>query len=283
MSNPFGHGALPSKRDKRDLIDKSLSLAFPYPNKYGTHIDFLNFQKRYQKKIGVCISCFAVTYVEWLYYQKTGKYTKLSVAFLYLVIKKLIDKNRIEGTSFRSSIDALMKYGVCTEKTFPTNYDLTHDQFISQTISQEAFTEALSYRIGGYFSVPVEQSLMAGTLFKYGLIGSRFSVSEKWWIPSWLPKDIFPLLSGKEISGHAVVHYSYDITDRPRFDFMNWWSSAWGNNGTGWSNFDDYAPTEAWVLTLESQSHLIIDNTPLIDNSFIGKIMKILRDLKIIY
>lgn len=276
---PFGHGAIPSKKDKRDIKDTSLSLASPYPQTYSTDISPLNFTERYQKKIGVCVACAITTYVEWLYYKKTGTYTKLSVAFLYIVIKKLIDKNLIEGTSLRAGINAAMKYGICKESTFSTNYDLTNEQMLALAIPQNAFTEALDYTIGGYFSVPIEQSLMAGTMFKYGLILSRFSVSDKWYSPSWLPKDIFPLLGGKEVSGHALDHFSYDLITKPRFDFMNWWSINWGNHGTGYSNVDDYAPTECWVLTLESQAHTLIDNTPLIQDSVWRKLMVFLRSI----
>jgi hypothetical protein len=199
-------------------------------------------------------------------------------------MKRYIDGNLSEGSSLRSGIALAMKYGICKESTMPTNYNLPYYEFVTQQIPEGAFTEALNYRIGGYFSVPVEQSLLAGTLYKYNLILARYEVGERWYTPSWLPKDIFPLVPSKVIgAGHAVCLHSYDVKDRPRFDFLNWWSGNWGNKGTGWSNIDTYAPTEAFVLTLESQAHLLVDNTPLIDNSFISKIMKLLRALKITY
>lgn len=276
-------GASPSKADKRDLKDYGVQ-AMPFPISSSINPDVLNIDERYQRKIGVCVACAVTTYVEYLYYVKTGTYTKLSVAFCYQVIKKFVDKNTTEGSSLRSGITVAMKYGICKESTMLTNYNLTHEQFLAQQIPEGAFTEALNYRIGGYFAVPIEQSLLAGTLYKYNLILTRYEVGNKWYSPSWLPKDIFPLVSSNPVaSGHAVVQHAYNLKDKPRFDFLNWWSGNWGNRGTGWSYIDDYAPTEAFVLTLESQAHLLVDNSPLIDESFISKIMKILRALKITY
>jgi len=273
-------GAHPSKEDRRNIKDPHLALGVPYPSIYETDISGMTglLKLRYQKLLGVCVACAITTYVEYLYWKKTGKYTRLSVAFLYLVTKKLIDGNTEEGTSLHSGIKAAMKYGICTESTFPTNYDLIHTQFIRQPIPPEAYTEAINYTIGGYVSVPIDRSLFAAAIFKYGMLLTRMEVGSTWFTPSWLPKDIFPLKKPTVvISGHGIDHHEYDLTkEKSKFGFLNWWSVGWGNKGTGEHLMEDYEPTEAWALTLDSVMQYQ-DNSPVISGSIWKRLFDIFR------
>jgi len=259
MQKTFKAGALPSARDIRDIKDPTLSLASPYPESHETEFpgftgeDRQALYDRYQRNVGVCVACAVATYVEYLYWLKTGKYERLSVAFLYIAIKRLVDGNPYEGTSLRSGIRAAMKYGVCRESTFPTDYSLSHAEFLSQWVPDAAWTEALDFTIGGYVSVPVDRSLMAAAIHKYGLLLTRMEVGDSWWSPSWLPKDIFPLRKSKSVvSGHAVDHHRYALSDGTELGFLNWWSGRWGRRGHGEHVLEDYAPTECWALTLDS-------------------------------
>lgn len=282
----FNTGANRSIKDVRDIKDKSAAQAYPYPAFHETDIDGLNIKgtdERYQKLLGVCVACSVTTYVEWLYWKKTGVYTKLSVAFLYLVIKNFIDKDKVEGTSARSAIRAAMKYGICTEATFPTDYSMDHASFIAQAIPAAAWNEAINYTIGGYISVPVERSIMAAHLHKYGMLVSRYECGYTWWVPSWLPKDIFPLKKPLIVaSGHLITHFSYNLNEKARFDFLNWWSKGWGNLGTGYSEVEDYAPTECWVLTLDSVMALKEDASPAILETIWRKLLSVFRKADVI-
>ncbi len=280
-SKVVGLGAHPSKKDKRDIKDKKLALATPYPIAHRTDVSGMKnlLKERYQKLLGLCVACAITSYVEFLYWKKTGLYTKLSVAFCYNVIKRLIDKDTKEGTSLRSGLKAVYKYGICKEITMPTNYDLTHAQFINQNIPQEAWTEALNYTIGGYVSVPIERSLISAAIFKYGLTISRMECGSTWWIPSWLPKDIFPLKKPKQIvSGHAIDHDEYDLTlkDECPMGFLNWWSESWGNKGRGKHIYENYKPTEVWTMTLDSVQHMA-DSDTIISDSVWRKVLDIFR------
>lgn len=285
MNVKLGTGAYRSKKDKRDIKDPHLSLATPYSLSYAT--DFPGFtgsdisllDSRYQKKLGVCVAAAIVTIVEYLHWKKTGIYTKLSVAFLYQVIKKYIDGNRTEGTSPRSGLKAAVKYGICKEETMPTDYDLSHDQFIDQKIPDNAWTEALEYAPGGYLSIPVERSLLAAAISKYGMVLARYECGDTWWIPSWFPKDIFPLKKPSVVvSGHLVANHSYDFLKdiKAWFSFLNWWSGAWGNRGRGEHFLDDYAPTEVWAITLESTMPYK-ESTPSVPDSIWRSLLEILR------
>lgn len=284
MEKPFKTGAFKSKKDKRDIKDPHLALATPYPDEFTT--DFPGFtgfdasllDARYQRQIGACVLCTIATHVEYLYWKKTGIYKKLSVAFLTCIVKRFIDQNSDEGTAIRSALKAVMKYGICTEDTMPTNYSLTWEEFINQPIPEKAWTEALDYTIGGYIYVPVDRSLIAAAIYKYGLVAVRMECGDTWWIPSWNPKDIFPLRKPKTIvSGHAVSEYRYMLADKTNLKFLNWWSKRWGENGRGEHVLEDYEPTEAWVLTLDSVMHLQSDLT--VSVSLIKKIMNFLRSI----
>lgn len=246
-------GAQKSKKDRRDHRDKNLALSPVYPQKYD--VDMKNIAPFYQGKIGVCTAAALVcAIIEQLYREKNKKHIRLSVAFLYIVTKKIIDKNNSEGSSLRSALKAAYKFGVCTEETFPTDVELSHAEFLAQTIPEKAWTEALNYTIGGYISVPLDESLMAAHMYKYGPLYARFEVSHTWFTPSWLEKDISPLISGKPIlSGHAVALVGYDLSiDKKGMWLRNSWGPTWFRNGDGFFNYRDYKPTEVWAVSLDS-------------------------------
>lgn len=273
---PIAFGAHKSKRDARDHKDSTLVKAFPYPQKH--EVDMSAIRSFYQGQIGICTgAALVVSIIEYLYWLKTGKYVKLSVAFLYIVTKLKVDVNFVEGSSLRSALKAAYKYGVCTESTFPTNIDISHGEFLAQTIPKQAWNEALNYTIGGYVSIPVDQSLIAAAVWKYGPLYARFEVSDKWFKPSWFEKDISPLVSGKPVlSGHAVAITAYDLSNAKNPMWLkNSWGPEWFRNGSGLFNFSDYKPTEVWAVTLDSTMHMS-ENPP---SAFLGDIGKRLLDV----
>ena len=277
----IGLGAHASKKDKRDKRDKELALAYPYPSTYDP--DMGSIKVFYQGKIGICTAAALCSIIEWLYWKKTGKFVKLSAGFLYFVTKICVDQNMTEGSSLRSALKAALKYGVCTEDRFPTNINLSHSAFLLQDVPKAAFDEALGYRIGGYISIPVEESMLAAAIFKYGPLYTRFEVSNKWYTPSWLEKDLSPLRDGFPIdSGHAVALKSYNLSeDTKPFWIRNSWGTEWFRKGDGMFNFRDYKPTEVWAVTLDSVVDL--PTQPTVLDSFGKKILSILRKLGVIY
>lgn len=276
-------GAKPSKKDKRDIRDPKLALAYPYPEKYS--VDMSKIDVFYQSKIGICTgAALVVAIMEYLYLQKTGKYVKLSVAFLYIVTKLYIEKNFNEGAALRSALKAAFKYGVCKESVFPTNVEVTHAQFLSQTISAKAWTDALNYTIGGYVAIPVEESLIAAAMYKYGPLYARMDVGPEWYTPSWNEKDISPLKKPRVIiSGHAVALTSYDLSieEKPIW-LRNSWSDRWFKKGNGMFNFRDYKPTEVWAVTLDSVMHLQ-EPGRIVSDSVWRRLLDIFRSIKQIH
>src|SRR5260221_8133429 len=209
----FSHGALKSSIDDRDKKDPHLTYAFPFPTVYNTDLSILVPNNiKYQRQIGACTASLAY-YIEYLYWKKTGTYIKLSMAFLYLITKKYIDGNIIEGSAPRSALKAAQKYGICTEATFSSDFDQPYETFIKQEIPQKALDEALNYRIGQYTSIPIEPSLLAGAIYKYGLLYARMEIGDSYWKPTWLEKDIDPIKRPNPIvAGHAIHLIGSDDT-----------------------------------------------------------------------
>lgn len=263
---PFGAGAHESAQDDRDqkYLDKELSFAFPFPTTYDTQFPG---KVKYQKKVGACTGSL-VYYVEYLYWKKTGVWTELSMAFLYKVTKKYVDQNGQEGSSLRSALKAAQKYGVATEATFPSNFDQSHSGLLDQPIPQTAMEEALSFKIGRYGPVPVEPNLIAGAIYKHGMLYARVGIDYHWWTPSWLTKDIDPLeRPSLQYSGHAIHLTGYDDQGADtRLRLLNTWSELWNVLGFGTFFYEKYAPhlTECWYATLDPVAPAGSDNSPAI-------------------
>lgn len=280
--SPFGQGAHPSPEDKRDHdhADKELALGFPFPEEYETDLGFmLPGQVKDQQKIGICTS--SLTYLlEYLYWQKYGVYTKLSMAFLYLVTKRLVDANDYEGTSLRSALKAAQKYGVATEKTFPSNNGLSYSDFMKQQISPAAMEEALLWKLGEYKPVPVEPNLIRAAVWKYGLVYARVGIDSQWWRPSWAPKDIDPLRKPKgEYTGHAVHFIGFKDGEKTSLRVLNEWGREWNDDGQGTIVYEDYLPhvTECWVATLDPVGPKTPDTSPAITTEAVRLVMMVLK------
>ena len=285
---PFGTGAFESPQDFRDQLycDKELTYAFPFPTQFQTDLSiFVPDNLKNQLSLGVCTASLAY-YIEYLYWKKTGTYVKLSMAFLYLITKKYIDGNITEGSSPRSALKAAQIYGICTEATFPSNFAQTYDNFIAQQIPQAAMDEALNYRIGQYTPIPIEPSLIAGAVYKYGLLYGRIEIDSHWWRPSYLPKDIDPLQPpAGPFTGHMIHIFGYDDTQTKTKDFLlNTWGQGWDNNGTGSIIYEDYIThlTELWAVTLDPVPPAQVDVSPWIANSVWRGLLSIFRKIGLI-
>lgn len=253
LEKQIGFGAFPSPKDYRDHQDPELVQGLPYPAEF--HTDVTPLVVTNQKKLGICTSNLAY-YAEWLYFKKTGVYTRLSRRFLYSVTKNLIDQNAMEGSSLRSALKAAYNYGICKEETFPSDTEgFTHDQYIDiNAIPPAAWAEAKNFKVGGYISIPTtKEGLMQG-LYKYGLLYSMMQVGKEWWTDingnvTWDRTKIDPLRPPVNVvSGHAVVHTAYDPVS---LELRNSWSTSWDCDGNGHHEHNRYLPRESWAVTLD--------------------------------
>lgn len=245
-------GAQPSKFDYRDR--KDATLAGVRPASFKTDLGPVEIFD--QEKIGICTSSI-VTYVEWLYWKKTGVYTKLSRRFVYTVGKNLIDQDTLEGSSLRTMLKVVYNYGVPPETAFPSAVNgMSHAMYMDiNAVPAAAWKEALKYRIGSYVAIPTDKESFLNGLYKYGLLYTRMELGKEWWTApdgtvTWDPAKIMPLLKPTNvISGHAINHYGYENSIFT--DLRNDWGPEWGNLGDGFHLYDNYPVTEAWAVTLD--------------------------------
>jgi hypothetical protein len=278
--HPFGNGANPSKLDVRDHKDDQ-ALVAPYPTSHTTQLSPLVVRMQY--KIGKCVAESVTKQLEYLYYKKTGEYVQLSDDFLYFITKKFIDGNSDEGTSMRSVLKAVQKYGTCKKSTFSVEVgdSMSYADYWSHstTLTQAMYDEALNYKGGQYLAIPLDEEMIKAAIYAYDMLVARFEVGKEWWTPSWNAKDILPLKPPVDvISGHANILYAYDDT---LIYNGNSWSDLWALQGNGNFNFKTYAPhlTEVWALTL---SPVVVDNSPVLSADVVSKFVRLLRWLKLI-
>ena len=251
-------GAKPSKKDRRDIPARKVlvkSSGFR-PAKYK--IDYSSHIHLYQKKLGVCTAAALVQLIE----KKRGDGVKLSVRFLYNVGKHFIDMNLDEGSSLRTMLKAAYKYGVATEASVPSDFSLSHAEFVSKIdFPASIWEEALQYRIPGYARVNLElDNLQDVILSENAGIYSRVEVGKEWYtdkngIPTWSSVALLPLRTPKRVeSGHAigVVGFDSSVVGKDLIEFRNTWSDRWADNGDGRFYYKEYHPkyfTECWVIT----------------------------------
>lgn len=246
-------GAQQSKPDYRDHVDVVLAGAPPptYQTTYSPPVADFN-----QEKIGICTSAL-VSIIEYVYYVKTGTYTKLSRRFLYAVGKNLIDGNTFEGSSPRTMLKAAYNYGACPDSLYPSAVNgMSHADYVDLSkIPATAWAEAKKFKIGGYVSVGTDPDALRAALYKYGFLYTRMELGKEWWTASngtitWDKQFINPLRPpALVVSGHAVIPFGYTET---HIKLLNDWSLAWCDNDTALFNPITYPVTEAWAITTEN-------------------------------
>ena len=247
--------ASPSPYDSRDLKINEDSLFVDIPDEYEEPTDYID--RVHQKKIGCCTMASLTKLLEELEYKKTGIYTPLSVRFSYTVLKRYIDLNVLEGSSMRNALKAMQKIGTVPESMYPSDFSLTHDEFIAGEISDELLREAKNHRIGAYFQGINDKSLIPRYIKKYGMIYARFECGLSWYSDidgnvTWIPDLIMPLRQPNPVvSGHAVLLKKYNLNDRWQTWVFNSWGRAWGKGGDAFYYPDDFGPTEVWIVTLD--------------------------------
>jgi C1A family cysteine protease len=276
-------GAFSSPVDNRDYVFSDNEVA-PNLDKVF-EFDLSPTPVRMQFKIGTCTAEAIARMAEKLHYERTGVYVKLSTAFLYLVTKQIIEKNIYEGAYPRNALKAAQKYGICPESDFPTNYNMTHAEFVAQQIPEKAWKSAEQYKIGKYYWVTKDSLLIRAALKKYGALYARFAIGKEWWTAkdgrsTWAEDLIDPLRAPEVVeSGHMVLINGYDANDGLKGKLANSWSEKWNKRGYGTFLFEEWDKylTELWAITLEPVD--TVDNSPVISDSVVLAFMALLRKL----
>jgi len=206
-----------------------------------------------QGQIGSCTAQAGVGMVE--YYEKRafGKHIDASRLFLYKATRNLSQLHGDSGASIRSTMGALVLFGVPPEKYWPyTDKDPDFDKEPSAFF----YSFAENYKSIKYFrhDTPglseeavlesVKKTLVAGipTMFGFTVYDSINQADSTGKIP-------FPCNTERVLGGHAVVAVGYDdklkikntgcdVSAKGAMLIRNSWGEEWGDGGYGWLPYE---------------------------------------------
>lgn len=206
-----------------------------------------------QGDLGSCTANAGVGMVE--YYEKRafGKHIEASRLFLYKATRNLAEIRGDGGAFIRSTMGALVLFGVPPEKYWPYTDRTTE---FDKEPSAFCYSFAENYKSIKYFRHDppqlsgemvldsVKKSLVAGvpSMFGFTVYNSIEQAAETGEIP-------FPCDEERVLGGHAIVAVGYDdnksIKNRDcdmgtpgALLIRNSWGSDWGDKGYGWLPYD---------------------------------------------
>lgn len=252
----FSLGAEQSPYDPR-TVQHEMTLASPLTIG-GVKYNLSDIQD--QSKVGIC-TAISLT-------QNASKYfgIKFSADFQYLLQKKYIDGNWIEGSSIFSSLKVGKNFGFLPAEqfTFITEADrnLSYPQYVAKLqaipdIEIAKLLSKVSHRLTGYAQITVNDPQLIAKAINDSKVGilCRYTVGSEWWTdkngkPSWKTADINPIRPPKNaISGHAIGASYFNFTVIHDIYHPNTWGTDWNDENGGNCNidWDAYKMTEAWI------------------------------------
>jgi C1A family cysteine protease len=206
-----------------------------------------------QGRLGSCTAHAGVGIVE--YYEKRafGKHIDASRLFLYKATRNLSELQGDTGAFIRSTMGALVLFGVPPEKYWPYS---DNDPDFDQEPTAFCYSFAENYKSIRYFrhDMPgiseqavlesVRKSLAAGipSMFGFTVYNSIDQAGSAGKIP-------FPCKNERVLGGHAVVAVGYDdkleiknadcdSSTKGAILIRNSWSEGWGDGGYGWLPYE---------------------------------------------
>lgn len=225
-------GAIPNKKDLRDINIAQVQAPVEVPNEYFTDISFIPVLN--QKNLGACVGhAHAIIHI-YNEYKENGKIPDLSPRYIYALSKK-IDGYAGEGTFPRVSAKIECDKGCATEVTVPNSTDLPHDKYITVTEDDKVIADAKPYKMKGYAAVTNSANSLKQAIINNGVVAITISVGG----------FESPIKKGS-IGLHRVVAYGYE---GDRFYFRNSWGEQWGDTGNGYFDFADQDLVDIMVFT----------------------------------
>ncbi len=195
-----------------------------------------------QENLGSCTANAGVGLLE--YYQKRayGKYLNGSRLFLYKTTRKLLGWTGDTGAYLRSTMKAMVLFGIPEEKYWPYNVPDYEDEPTSFVYSlANNYKSVKYYRLDpsgtstGNVLITIKDYLVAGlpSMFGFSVYSSIPGVGDG-------TGDIpFPVQGDTLLGGHAIVTVGYDDekkigNQKGALLIRNSWGTNWGENGYGW-------------------------------------------------
>lgn len=212
---------------------------------------------RDQSKVGICTS-IALTQ------QATRHFgIEMSPEWLYLLQSTIYD-DWDEGSSIFHALKAATTYGFLPASEMDKwvkakDRDLTYARYTKklQAIPAKEIERlkeiAANYKLSGYYSVPFNWDVVKHAIAesKFGVL-ARFELGSEWYTAlngktSWKKEDLEPLRRPTPAtlqSGHAVT---ISNADGGSWRIANSWGVEWCDEGTAYSRWESYPPTECWL------------------------------------
>ena len=157
-----------------------------------------------------------------------------SVEYLWKKIKITDGYPPEDGTDMLSIFGTLKNVGICSNDLLPTNSALDLASFTDPSMITPAMdADAANHKIATYATQfnPSMDDIRAA-IYAHECVVILMQIGSEFWTPSWNAADILPLRPPQSpVGGHFVLGYGYDQSN---IYFLNEWSSAWGNKGTGY-------------------------------------------------
>ena len=181
-----------------------------------------------QGNLGSCTANAGAGDVEFIELHQSKSYVAASRLFLYYVTRHLIENTSGDvGAEIRDVIKALVKYGVCTEKTWA---------YIESKLDTKpptaAFTEATAYETLTYAApqnlTDIQTALNGSLIVQFGF--TVFDSFENIGSDGIMP---MPDMDNESVlGGHAVDVVGYLTKNKTQYLIVrNSWGTSWGDKG----------------------------------------------------